>query len=198
MQRRKAGLPDWLRLSWTPPAPYSFPVFLGDPETPEGSHLKLLLEEASFPQHTSLSNVVRVPLPQLVEMGARPPVLACPPHTPSLASAPSLHPPPPTPQVFSFCSPYPEGCGQDLDCLLPLQKVSHTFHPTWGCVESLGVGATNTMSHVDGASWSRKSRQGSLSEPLQLESYSGLYFHTSAPHTAFPLHTSQIFDLSGS
>lgn len=38
MQRRKAGLPDWLRLSWTPPAPYSFPVFLGDPETPEGSH----------------------------------------------------------------------------------------------------------------------------------------------------------------
>lgn len=58
--RRKAGLPDWLtsvemiRLSWRPQPLYSFPVFLGDLETPYGSHLQPALEEASFPHHTLL------------------------------------------------------------------------------------------------------------------------------------------------
>lgn len=165
--------------------------------------MQLILEEASFSQHTSLPNVVRVPLPPPVGMGARPPVLACPPCTPSLASALSLHSPPPTPQVFQFLLLISRGLwsGPRLPAALtetPFLEVFRILHPTRVCVESLGVGATNTMSHVDGASWSQNSRQGSLSGPLQLESYGGLYFHTSAPHTAFPLHTSQMFDLSGS
>lgn len=58
--RWKADLPDWLtsvemiRLPWRPPPLYSFPVFLGDLEIPYGSHLQLVLEEASFPHHTLL------------------------------------------------------------------------------------------------------------------------------------------------
>lgn len=110
---------DMIRLPRRPPSPYSFPVFLGDPETPDGSHLQLIPEEASFPHHTLLM-WSGSPSPNRgvgVGVGAgTPPVLACPLHTPSLASALSWHILlPQHPRSFSSCTPHPGDCVQHWD-----------------------------------------------------------------------------------
>lgn len=90
--------------------------------------------------------MVRVPLPQPVGMGTRPPVLACTPRTPSLTSALSLHSPPPTPQVFQFLLLIPRGLwsGPRLPAALTetsfLEVFPHSPPYTGVCGKSRGGG----------------------------------------------------------